>query len=413
MARASIPTLLSLDRWAALMGIPPVGFNSGIAPLAFPLGGACSEIWWQYNWQAHDRVSREDMARAIGQAEAEIARAVGYWPAPVYVTGDREMHPVPKFHQRDVLTTSWNSAGRDKSVPTAWGRIVSPGRRQATLVGAVAPVYSDADTDGFSETATVTIATTITDIREIRFYHPGHAAAPEWEIRPARTIVATGAAVTATFWAWHLVLPALWEAFPGPDGDMTAVDVSVATNLEATVNVYRVYADAAQAAARFEWEPDLSAAPSTVALTVQNGTFLTRDADGGIVVPYPATCTGGVWTSAAWTNCIEADRVRLWYLAGDRSDGYLAAADADPLSEWWAQAIAWMATARLDRPFCACGGVQALANWLRTDLALQSETSYATTEEILSCPFGTRVGEVKAWQRCAKFGEGLIKGATI
>lgn len=411
MARASTYTLLSLDRWASIFGVQPLGFNSGTASI-FASNSNCSEVWWSYQWQ-NNRTAREDVAAVIKSAEDEIARALGYWPAPVWILGDAEIHSYPKYHQREVaFGPQWNARGREKSIRTHWGKVIAPGRKVSTLVGSPRIAYSDADADGFSETATITQAVTTTDIREMRFYDPSQSGHDEWEIRPPRTISISGGTLTATFWTWQCILPSLWEEFPGTDG-MEAIDVSNVANLLATMDVYRVYNDSTQAASQFVWEPDVTDDIDDITNPTQNGTFLIRDYEEGHIVPYPATYDTS-WTLDAWTENIEADKVKLWYYCGERDDAYLSSLTTDPLSDFWAKTIAWLAVARLNTPFCSCGGAKAIAEDLRIDLALQtSGVSYAAQDEILGNPFGTRKGEVLAWKRCSRFAESQVMGATI
>ena len=412
MARASTYTLLSLDYYARLMGIPPVGFNSGIAAHAFPLGGGCSDVWWQWDWQANDKISRESLAVAIHDAEEDISRALGWSPAPTWAW--REEQPWPRFHMHDVVGANrYQVDGRDMPVRAGWRKVIAPGRRASTLVVAgTAIVYTDADADGFVETATVTFATTITDRRELHFYHPTHSGEESWEIRPPRTLTIAGGVATATFWTWQCVLESLWDAFPGNDG-MTAVNMEDAANLLTTMDCYRVRNDESQAAVQFVWMPDQITNPTALTETTQYGTLLVRDAENAQVTPYPATYSTS-WTRVDWNVCLPPEKTRLWYYHGEQQRCYQDETCVEPLSLFWAQAIAWLATARLERPFCACGNAVALSEDLRTDLALMgSAFSFATTEEILGCPFGTRKGAVMAWTRVAKFGGLGIGGVAI
>src|SRR3990167_7828960 len=81
-------TLLSLPRYALIMGIAPLHFHQGFYastnPQLFPNSG-CTQIWYQHDWQNFDHVSREQLAMEIANAEQEIANLVGYWPAPVFL----------------------------------------------------------------------------------------------------------------------------------------------------------------------------------------------------------------------------------------------------------------------------------------------------------------------------------------
>ena len=99
MARASLPTLLSLDRYASIMGIVPAHFNGAYAPSSgstgvFPISQGCKDVWYQHAWQRFDALSREDLAIAIYDAEKDIEAELGYSPGPKWVTN--EVHPYPR-----------------------------------------------------------------------------------------------------------------------------------------------------------------------------------------------------------------------------------------------------------------------------------------------------------------------------
>lgn len=415
MARASTPTLLALDRWAKIMGIAPPHFNQGATTTVFPAAGTCNDVWWQHPWQRGDRISREDVGSAIAQAEDEIARALGWWPAPVWTLGTKEKKPWPRFYQREVLTYPYNVAGREKSVQTEWGKVIDPGQRATTVLAArSAVVYSDGDGDGYNELATVTVAAgTLTDVREIKVYFQNEGPDPIFEIRPAISKTLTGGNFVLVFYAWQLVPIALWEAFPTTT-PAAAIDLMQATSREATVEVYREWNDTTAAGVQFEWSPDLVCAAGCLGQTTQNGTFIVRDYETGLVVPYGADYADGCWSDVGWSGCIEPDRIALWYYSGERSDRFINSVDTDPLSDYWAQTIAWMATARLDRQLCSCSNVASFAAYLREDLTRNtSEGSYTLAEEVMSCPFGAKRGEYMAWKRVDKFGERHISGAAV
>jgi hypothetical protein len=86
MARAEPSTLLALDRYAQIMGINPAHFNGGAGADIMILKNACADVWPQHTWQSPDRVSRDDLADAIREAEEDLARAVGYYAAPMWFT---------------------------------------------------------------------------------------------------------------------------------------------------------------------------------------------------------------------------------------------------------------------------------------------------------------------------------------
>src|SRR5512139_3085186 len=191
MARASTWTLLALDRYAQIMGAAPAHFNQGVSTTVFPLTGSCSDVWYQWPWQRDDAVSREDLAMEIASAERELADYLGWWMAPVWTA--QEVHSYPRHHRPDVYSIGgYNLRGQGKSVRTQYGKVIEPGQRDVTLIATATTAggtmaFSDADGDGYSETVTVTAATTLTDACDLHVYFAGELGAPEWEIRPTRT----------------------------------------------------------------------------------------------------------------------------------------------------------------------------------------------------------------------------------
>jgi hypothetical protein len=97
--------------------------------------------------------------------------------------------------------------------------------------------------------------------------------------------------------------------------------------------------------------------------------------------------------------------VSLWYRSGLQSNEFLSGRTFDPLANEWANTIAILATARLERPPCQCANVQNLFEKLRTDITQNDRSmSFFVTPEIVRNPLGTRYGEVLAWRRLQKPG---------
>ena len=158
MARASIPTLLSLNYYAQIMGINPMHFAGATTDDYFPLRNTCADLWVQESWQFADMVSRESLAQEIDQAETAIANELGWWPAPKWIV--QEVHRYPRFYRKDAYRFGGRNVRNQRvGVGCDYGMIISPGQRASSLIEAGATVtYTDADGDGFYETATVTVA---------------------------------------------------------------------------------------------------------------------------------------------------------------------------------------------------------------------------------------------------------------
>lgn len=424
MTRASIPTLLSLDRYARIMGIDPVHFAGAVGESIFPLRNNCRDVWWQRSYITSDAVSREDLAQAIATAEEDIADVLGYWPAPKWIA--REIHMYPDHHRPDIFGGSFNVRGDQKSIKLRWGKFISPGRRYTGLIGTSRPVvWTDPDGDGFDELGTVTAPTTLTSAsrQQVKAYFTGQGTEQEWEIRNPKSVTITGGNVIVAFDFWQLIDPALQDQFP--TGTPTALNIDDPAIYVTTVDLWREYTDYSQHSAEFFWEPRVHGfcancgGTSCAACTteVQCGCLHVRDVNLGIAVPQPATwnVTDAEFTHDEFVRCEPPDQIKVWYYAGELSDRYLRLVDLDPLSNWWAETIAWLATARLERNFCNCGALTALAQELRMDTSRADANgpTWLISEQAQDNPFGTRNGEVRAWRRVMKLAKRIPTMALV
>lgn len=436
MTRASVPTLLSLDRYAKIMGINPLHFAGAMANHFWPLRNACSDLWTQHSWQAADVVSREDLAQAIAAAETDLARELGWWVAPVWIT--QEVQVFPRHYRRDIYRVQGRNVRQQPvGIKAEYAKISSGGRRAATALHLRCPVvYSDDDGDGFAETATVIAHTTFTDCFEVHTFFLNTQGADIWEIRPPRSLVVDPATNTITirFWSWQMIDPVLWEAFPTQDtldglqainlGGLEELPINT-THLVPTVDVYRIWNDPTEPSALLIWEPSpegtfltgFSCASVSECeacnLLAQDGCMHVRDALRGVVVPVPASYDENrqVWVTGQFLENRDPDMIKLWYYCGDFSHRHLAGLTFDPLSERWALAIAQLATARLERPLCSCGNLTALTTKWQLDAAVTTDGLNVALGD-LENPFGTRYGEVLAWRQ-VKRERHIIRGGGV
>ena len=117
MARASTPTLLSLDQWAQVMGFDLWQFNQigEGGGLTFGRDAQCQTVFYQYSWQKQF-LSREEIAQAITKAEAAIFPLLRFYPSPVYTVSEEHDYPHDaRVSQPDWLTPKgqWKSIGLD------------------------------------------------------------------------------------------------------------------------------------------------------------------------------------------------------------------------------------------------------------------------------------------------------------
>jgi len=397
MARANTVTKLSLDRFAQIVGIHPLHFNqvtvSGLAPST-----TCDSPLIQYSWQEADRVGREEIAQAISDAEANIEEQLNFSLIPTWQVAEDVSYLPPASpelynYSGKNQNYQWNAVRTNKRL------LISGGQEAFTLLAAAAAVvYADGDGDGYFETATIVVATSVTNTEEIAVYHSGHGADPAYEIRPI-TVVIGGGNATIVCRREQLVLPTLWEAL-----DPQAVDGLINTNFEATVAVYRHYNDPS-VQAQFLWEnPD-----NVGSYDSQYGVANIRDARLGFLALQPATWDSilSAFASSTWVDSRQPDRVRLYYQAGYRGRTY----PYTRMDPFWERAVAYYALAMLDRPICGCSSISQYTMHWQEDLAISisspsGSNSAQLTQSQMECPFGTTRGALYAWRAVQKYSVG-------
>lgn len=413
MAVSSTRTLLSLDRFFAIVGMNPLHANQVYLPSIQGSGDdSPPTIMLQYAYLAANRVGREEVAQAISTAEDMIAQQLGYlpkadWVADELVRAPRPANPVLFPLTSLDLRSYWNS------FKSARGFFISGGREAKSVIQAAAAiVYTDTDGDGYAETATITAATTVTDIDEIALYYPAQAGADEWEIRPLRSVVIAGGIATIVCRREQLVLPNIFSGYDNQDG----VDGADAANFLTTVDVYRHYTDPASPIT-FMWESLGSycdcggASCASCGFTTQGGCLFSRDARLGYVAAAPATWDAATaeFTQSAYAVGRGPDRARIWYRSGWCNMRDLRPlSNMDPIME---RAIAYYALTFLDYPLYGSYGLEDRTKRWREDLAENvsspgQSSSYNLTNRVLECPLGTTRGAVYAWQVIRKYGLG-------
>ena len=400
-------TWLSLEEWRQIMGINPLHF----AGLSHPLlnNNTCGEVFFQYSWQNADRVGRQDIQQAIQQAEQEISKEVGYNLMPDWTIAERLMYARPTVPEAFGAWGGRNPRGLLKSVELPRGWIVSGGVRAKTLLSSgTGVVRTDGDTDGFAETCTVTLATTLTDPNEIHIYYPGRNGDDDWEIRPI-IVSFSGGNVTIVFKVWQISAANNFEVL-----DPQPLDASSAASFETTVDIYRVYNDPSTQL-QFLWENDDSGfcCGTCVAcqLSSQAGCFHHRDARMGFIVPAP-----GSWNSdengfdaMEWSVCRDPDQIRVWYYSG-----YVDESMARPYSELsnhWKRAVAYYAASMLDRPVCGCSNVTTFIERWRRDAGFNTDKDLQIniTPEFLANRLGTTMGAIFAYKQTKRPGVRINK----
>ena len=399
MARALTKTLLRLDEFARILGLHPLHFNQVYLEDLAP-GTICGTTLMQHSWQDADRTGREELAQAIADTEARLSSELGFPVLADFVADDRVLTPRP------YDPTSYHSAGvgvRGQwiAVKARWGEIIAGGvEGKSVLTSGAAVSYNDVDGDGYDETATVTVQSTVTNPDEIAVYYPGESGAEEWRISPIKvSINVSTATATITIRRELLVKPDLLEGFqPRP------VDGSVDANFLGTVDVYRRWHDPSQQV-QMLWEgtPNHCGcgtfACASCYLTSQFGCLTVRDNRQGLLAFQPAVYNTQttLFESATWDGGRTPDRLRLWYRAG------LRGADAFV----WQRAITYLAVSTLDRPICSCPTFEAQARHWGEDLAHNiSAASGASSWQLgrwVNNPLGTTRAAKHAWSLVQRY----------
>jgi hypothetical protein len=419
MARANTPTLLSLDEYAAIIGIDPVHFNQvtigdPIGDTGYPLDPATlpDMPMVQYSWQMDDRIGREEIAQAIASAEEQMMEWLGYALRPTWAYSKLVEVPRPN----DVLL--WNGTGLNprgdwQTIKAGQGYFIAGGAERKDLVASgQSIVYSDANGDGYFETATVAVSTSVTEPSEIAVYYPGQFADDTFEIRPTKVTIDSNTGVaTVTFRREQVVNLDLLETFHA-----TAVEGLDDANFLTVVDVYRHWTDPSLQV-QLEWHGGLCGWCNTIAGSNPGcgactggfgyGCLSPRDARLGRLAYSPGSwdATSNSWLSTPWQGWRQPDSLRLYFQHGWRAER----PNVGALGLWqnrmdpsWARYVAAFATALLDRPLANKSTLRAFQGSMQEDLALNTSgdggsSNYQNRGLVLDNPFGTKRGMVIAW----------------
>lgn len=403
----TIPTLLPVYQFAKVLGLHPLHIMGVTYPNSSAASSVCVNAIQQYSWQDADGVSREELAWAITEVELQLAEYLGFWPMPTWTVDERvDLQQRPGY---------WFNSLKDVrgdlfSVKASRGHIISGGRRSKTLIDdAVAIVYSDADGDGYNETATISVTTSVTDPEEIAVYYPGLSGDDDWEVRPITVAISAGTA-TITCRREQLVVKNLYERL-----DASVINGATDASFLTTVDVYRKYNDPS-VQAQLVWRgidyccDDGSC--GSCGLTIQTACMTVKDKKLGLVTLTPAEWDSDEFTYASPEVCgRRPDYVRLWYRSGyqDRSQPNYNIQMAREMQ----LAVAKLAIAKLDRMICSCKAVSDVqSHWstdLRKNVSVQGKgTTYKVTPyELDNNPFGTTIAALEVWRLVRRMSLGI------
>lgn len=375
MAVAGTETLLSLDQYAELLGIPPCHFNQAVCAL-YPDDGGCRSVWWQYPWMSPGKASREELARCIAQAERMIAQLMSTWPAPKWIAEDVQPYPKTRY-SLDIRS--------HKVIGTRWRNFIAGGRRAVALIAAnVAITYPVDLATGWATVSTAYAGSAVAD--EVAVFASTDTS-PAKQMRHMLVTIA-GGTLTIRGRTSQFLLPALWEGETVVDGDDS-------TQYLTTVNIYRVYnsaVDNAEAPIEFGWHVCDDTSPF-----MGYGVLQVRDARQGLVLPMMATWddTAQAWSLDAYCSrpASEPDTMQLFYKAGWPLD------PQGRVSEPVARAIAALATALLSSPVCGCSQAEKMSIWWQSYPSKEEPTTYRQLE----APWGPKRGAFEAYRVLSTF----------
>lgn len=386
MARASTETLLPLDEFARILGIDPWSFNQ----MNFPVskGGQCADVLFQHPWQ-QDRLSREEVAQAIADAEQMLADELHYWPAPKYLVGEEVKVP----HQKTLHDEGYRTP---KPVQLKWHHIVAPGVFKRTSIGTITGTdlaTTDADNDGFKDTFTATIDNAaiadITDPNEIALYFVeadrlGETLNETWRIRPV-SISISGQIATIRGHITLLVKPNLQSGVQAK-----TLKADLAGNYVTSLECHRVFTDSTYTQA----EPHQG-----LAIWKQVSGCRTDDCSSST----KPLCLGedkpeqGVMYASFAQPCParRPDRLEVNYLAG-------LPLENGQMQPEMARCVAYLAVALLANEKCGCERTnRILGYWKQRVTSFEDEVNKAVgfSKDFNNIPFPVTQGGVFAWKR--------------
>lgn len=425
-------SLLALEDFRRIIGLHPYYFwnltTGGVEP-RYPNdrpGSVCLAYIRKYGWQGADYLGRDDIERAIETAEGKLRDWLGFSVAPEY----REDTVLwPRYYDTTRSRyANWDTSGRFISValPYGGGYVQALGIERLTSIGTVTTgggglVYSDEDGDGLSDTFTITIATSVTDTSKLAVYLAAadrlddEGISERWRIRPVRVSISGGTATIIGRY-WLLAKPILYEGILAQPLDPTIAGNFVSSLLvyERTTDPTGTSVDNAQANVIWETEPchgwwcccsGCSGGPSYIPnASTDPASYGIAAARAGLRDPIMGRVTvgealynasSGYWTAMSWGACREPDRALIRHYSGYPLD------TNGQMAQKFQMIVARLAAAEMTKPLCSCEPANKLVHEWSFDLARvggANEERFSISEENLSNPFGSKRGQVYAWE---------------
>lgn len=323
-------------------------------------------------------------------------------PCPVYIQPERDMlaralysaYEKIRSRLRYDLQPQWHT---DKirfgngvplvlqSQETMWKKLIAVGSRATTVIQAAAPiVYSKVATTSVDDTATITVATTVTDPEQIQVFFQvadgaAGAADERWRIMPVSVTISGGNAVIVGHRALF-VKPSIWKKPMTGVSEITRNEALTtnAGDFVTAVDVYRVFPDPTNAVTLITDPILYNSSGFTQGLT-QAGVAFIEDGLHGL---YRVRLDGVCWR-------YYPEYIQFNYLAGQA----LSYGDMD--SEL-AEALVHLANCTTPQiPAALCDmPLTSFTQDNNVQYVRSSGTGYTVQD---SCPFGMQIGAQKAW----------------
>lgn len=364
MAVSEIPTYKLLNHWQRLMQENVWRYNqvqgTGVAR--------------NYPATSYLQPNRDEVALALNNAISKIVDILGYYPRPTWIT-------------EEVIPLHWSSPYQLQTLQTRYKHLIEFGSRGTTLISASqAVVYTDGDGDGVNDTATITIATTVTDTAEVQIFFRvadgAPAAADElWEIEPTTVSISGGVATITASRALFVKPSTIWAVpYTFDAGNLDTphyADIGQAADFVTTVDVYRVYNDTTNAVQLQSDDIWTNCDCSSVTTTLSAAGARITNKRLGIFEVRPTAC--------GCSGFVES--VKVNYRAGLA----LVRGAVDPTL---AEAIIRFANTHFGQPPCD------LSERVREKWTYDrdAEDRELLTPEVIHNPFGIQRGSIFAWR---------------
>jgi len=384
MAKSLIQTLMPLDQYAEMLGIDPRHFNQ-VVTTQFPDRSSKSSIFRQYQWQRPGLASRRDIAQAIATAEQLIAERIRFWPGEKYTVDETISYPFGGRVDMPIgalpLYAYPTSGTYRLPLPLEWLRIISPGRRVATILKEEVPiVYSDPDGDGFNELATISLTVDSTDGWEAKEIAVTPVGANADDINQIRylTVTLSGTSVIVQGQSAWFVDSDQWN-------NADFIDGNDASSFLAEVDIYRISTEESSTykSCEYLWQDYTS----VTSYPSQDGVMLSLRPDIGYVLVHPATWDEdtSAYALSRFSTLRKPTLVKVSYLSG------WPMSTRGGLTPPFDRAVAALATALL--PSRVTTGAESVDGFTQR---WQDEIREPTYRQ-QSCPFGQRYGAWEAW----------------